>query len=409
MKQQREWTFLFYADGSNELEAETWKSVQDLMGGSFGRNIYIAVQTSREEQDITALLRPGIGREDTAPPWSGVRRYNCAEGAPPDMTELPNVNMADPKVFCDFLEWGIASFPAKRYMLSITGHIYQFVGMCPDYSGELPLMLGFPELSWSIQQVFTAHQALLEVLILDTCYASTVEILYELGRYEQPAVRYLCTYIGKGPLEGLPYGSVLGILQENAVLPTQALLQALVHTLPLKRSAYGLLALHIHHERLRLLKTLFSGLANTYLICKEAYGFDFSPDRLLSPSTGDYPWVQYLEPIHILLKGLIVTAKAPENDSPPILPIHILHQTIPDTQRKLLYQRLAFSKENLWADMLCGFFPQQQNAVPAVALAPIPMTKNILTAFIYAGNEDLSMEQIHEMIDALILKKGWAL
>lgn len=403
----KEWTFLLYANGNNELEPETWQSVVDIQNLPIGANIHVAVQVSRENQDNVSILRPQNSVTGDTQIWSGVRRYVFEDKVGSSFYNLTDINMADPTALYDFIDWGIANFPAKRYMLSISGHIYQFVGMCPDYSGDLPLMMGFPEMSISIQKAFTMHSAVLDILILDTCYASTVEILYELGRYDNSRIKRVLTYIGKGPLEGLPYNNLLSLLEQVAFMPANHVLDIFVSEINVNRQQYGLIALAIDHNQLELVRQLFDKLVTSYLLCNCTLGVDLTPEELLSNFREDYPWSYYLKPIHKLLKAMIIAVKLAQNSSDAILPIHILYQKIPDEQRKNLYGRLAFAKKNAWATLLCDRSFDYMGSTLTDEIVAIPITKNILTAFNYAGNQNFSEELQKEKIDEFIKRKHW--
>lgn len=403
----KEWTFLFYANGSNELEPETWRAVEEIIGAPIGGSLHVAVQISRESSDTVSLLRPEQASVSRSPAWEGVRRYYSNSGGSFSFHRLTGINMADPASLYDFILWGMEHFPAKHYMLSISGHIYQFVGMCPDYSGDRPLMMGFPELSLAIQRAFDRQKADLDVLILDTCYASTVEILYELGRYEQPRVRQVLTYIGKGPLEGLPYGELLSLLNQTAFDPMDVILNRFVNELAVNSQLYGLIVLRIDPELLKLIKELFSKLAASYLLCKKTAEAERSPAELLSDYSLDRPWSLYLMPLHRLLRALIMAKRTAEFDNAGVLPIHVLYQKIPDEQRKNLYCRLSFSKENDWAALLCSLSSNVMLLESEQAFAPLPIPRNILPAFIHASNEQLSPEAQGMMMEELIRRKHW--
>lgn len=403
----KEWTFLLYANGNNELEPETWQSVEEIQAMNICANIHVIVQVSREKQDNIAILRPDKSLSSFTEIWNGVRRYVFDGKSSTSFHNLTDINMANPAALYDFIGWAITNFPAKRYMLSISGHIYQFVGMCPDYSGDKPLMMGFPELSVSIQSAFELHNTDLEVLILDTCYASTIEILYELGRYNNQRVKQVLTYIGKGPLSGLPYSDLLSILEQMATKSEADILHCLVTQIKVSRMLYGLIALKINHEILELTQQLFHKMASSYLLCKDEAGVTLTPEFILSNYRADYPWSHYLKPIHKLLKGMIISAQYADNCDYSILPIHILYQKIPDSQRKELYGRLAFAKQNSWTALLCDSLFDLPPTTSPVNITAIPITKNVLTAFIYAGNEDLPMDEIKKIMENLVQTKNW--
>lgn len=404
----KEWTVLLYANGHNELEPETWQSVVDIQHNNIGKQINVVVQVSREERAIVKLLRPNFCVKSNDE-WHGVRRYVFSDEENNKFQEIENINMADPQSLYDFIIWGVSNYPAQRYMISVSGHIYQFVGICPDYSGNNPYMMGFPELSCCIQQACTRLNKTIDILILDTCYAATFEILYEFGRYDKLRIRNILTYIGKGPLAGLPYANVLSILNNSIYLSTTDILKMLVNNIAIEKYFYGLIAFCLDYEKLKIIKQVFSNLALTYLSCKRLYIKEITPEELLSLYHCDYPWSLLLKPLHNLLKSLIIISRHADNASSTVLPIHILYQKIPDQQRRKLYSRLSFAKQNYWASLLCDLkFEEKVEIIPG-GVKPLIITKNILTAFIYSSNGYLPICDNEKLVNELIKKKQWNL
>lgn len=402
-----EWTFLLYANGQNELEPELWQSVLDIAAHAPCRQVQTLVQISREEKEIVRLLRPERAVPDAGDDWSGVRRYVFAGTDSAIFHTLDPVNMADPASLHDFLCWGISNYPANRYLLSISGHIYQFVGLCPDYSGEQPYMLGFPELSDCIQNTCQEMNVSMDILILDTCYASTVEILYEMAKHKELLIKHVLTYIGKGPLKGLPYQTILSVLDSTTSNETSAMLKKMAAQLKSDLQGYGLLAVSLDYVIFQKIKQLFSLLASTYLSCERFFYNKLTPEELLLSYNQEYPWAPLLPAIQTLLQEQIIVQCKSDDSVPGLLPVHILYQKIPDTQRRFLYGRLAFAKENHWMALLCDAFDEPVLPNLPQSAEPLTISRTILKAFIYSSNEHMALPEQERLVRDLIEKKGW--
>ncbi|QHI72694.1 hypothetical protein [Aminipila terrae] len=120
IQQEVDWTILIYADGNNELEPEIRQSLLALEKAESNPNVHVVIQISRAEHKLVQLIRHDMDIKNNNS-WSGVRRYFVSKGKLHLTGNLKKVNMADPKQLCHFIKWGMASYPAKRYMLLLGG------------------------------------------------------------------------------------------------------------------------------------------------------------------------------------------------------------------------------------------------------------------------------------------------
>jgi hypothetical protein len=212
----KRWTLLIYANGNNELEPEMLRARLDAEKAGSDASVDVVMQISREDRRLARIMRPSEQIADAAEQWRGTRRYYIRKGKSDLLADLGNLNMAHPMSLYDFVRWSVKNFPAGRCMLVLGGHAFQFVGMMTDFSQDKPYVMGLPEMARALNRVKEDTGQNIDVLVLDTCFMNSVEVIYKLGHEENHAVQNIITFIGGGPIAGLPFGRLAGLVQENA-------------------------------------------------------------------------------------------------------------------------------------------------------------------------------------------------
>lgn len=110
-----EWTVLVFMNGDNNLEEYMLRDLREMAKVGSTDKVNIVVQLDR------------IGRYyETSPQWSQTLRFRVTRGmrlGPESAVEdVGEANMGDPKVLSSFVTWGMAQYPARRYMLIISDH-----------------------------------------------------------------------------------------------------------------------------------------------------------------------------------------------------------------------------------------------------------------------------------------------
>jgi hypothetical protein len=108
------WTFMVYVDGDNNLEGAALDDFGEMASVGSTGSVNILVQMDRIP-----------GHTVLHGDWTGTRRFLVGKGDLPSKAPLQDLgeqNMGDPKVLRDFVEWGITSYPAEHYLLSIWNH-----------------------------------------------------------------------------------------------------------------------------------------------------------------------------------------------------------------------------------------------------------------------------------------------
>ncbi|MBN1677984.1 MAG: hypothetical protein JW880_05540 [Candidatus Thermoplasmatota archaeon] len=127
------------------------------------------------------------------------------EGAVIPMTR--EVNTADHSTLAAFIDFSANEYPADRLVLILWGHGAGWQGLCPDKSDLLTL----PELAEALDDATTSLGRRIDMVVVDACAQSTMEMLAEL----RPYAAFFVGAQNDVPYQGLPYGEILEILSTS--------------------------------------------------------------------------------------------------------------------------------------------------------------------------------------------------
>lgn len=398
--QQKEWTILFYLNGNNELQPEMLQSKLSIEKEGTDEIVNILIQYSFVEKRIIEIIRPKyrfINDEEGQP---GAIRYRATGPVPTLYEELGNINMSNPMCLYNFLEWGLTNYPAKKYILVLGGHVFQYVGLTPDYSQDFPYLMGYPEMVNVLNLIKKNIGKKIDLLVLDTCYVNRIEMLYELGKEPDPPVTNVLTYINGGPASGLPYGLLIKTIKKiSSNVTDQTLLSKIMENL-----RYDLIAYEIDHNKLERIKNLYSDLADCRLNFNSP-PCNF-PYELLTNVDENLPWFDLRKKMQEYMPTLTICYN--NLSQKPFGHFYVSAQIISDQHKIDLYHRLAFAKNNSWSKLLYGLHsPINTSDEAEVSLLPTILKSNDLYALISAMNPNLGFEQNNEILSKLIEYKGW--
>lgn len=404
----KEWTIMLYANGNNELEPETWQLFLDIDENILdSKKNNIVLQMSRESKSNLEILRPNIKKcSKNDEKWKYTRRYFYDSDHFELKEKLGNINMADSKNLYDFILWASSNYPAKRYMLAFGGHVYQFVGLMLDYSQTKPYIAGFSQLALAIEKACYQQNIEIDILLLDTCYSSSIEVVYEFGKNHKGYIKYLLTYIEKGPITGITYSKLINIIGSCIECSTEQTLNKLINEI-CECQDFSLIAYKLNSKALEIIKRLFNDLAYTYLVYEKKFEKSFTPYELLSDFNVEYPWAVFLGYLSKSIEILILDYKDNRELNCKSLPIHVLYKKIPDDNRKNLYKKLSFCRQNYWYNLICSFGINEIINYEDSSLEPVEITKSILYTVISTTNAELSEIENKNIVEEIIKVKGW--
>ena len=400
----KKWTILVYANGNNEFEPEMYRLLLDCQNIMPSEDINILVQIGREKRELVKILRPESNLENDHESWIGVRRYylkvdNFNKGLQADLVKDQGIiNMAHPKVLYDFLEWGVKSYPAEKYMVIMGGHSFQYLGIMTDYSGKLPYIMGIPELAKALNLVKRNTGKSLDILVLDTCYMNMVEILYELAKEKNHFVKNVLTYIEYGPLEGLPLSKLINIIIENIdENEINELLARIIDELN-----FDLIAFHLNRKKLEKVRRQANGLAEIFLNRQDK---NYSLADVWMNCDGDPFWVTDINNLKKGLNELIIYSKRVTNYESNLLDIAYKKTT---NKLAAYYTRLSFTKDNKWTKLLDveqfkkGLFLEEK-----VQMKPLVLPLQALVSLISVMNPHANEQETENILRNLLKYKKW--
>lgn len=115
-----DWTVLYFINGKNDLESSAMMDMNQLELAGSGARVKIAVELGR--------MNGQDGDDQSEGGWTGVRRYLVQKDADtsrinsPVLEDRGRADMGSWKELADFIAWGKANFPARRYALVLWDH-----------------------------------------------------------------------------------------------------------------------------------------------------------------------------------------------------------------------------------------------------------------------------------------------
>ncbi|HCB99982.1 MAG TPA: hypothetical protein DEP42_01985, partial [Ruminococcaceae bacterium] len=386
------WTILAYLDGNGELEPEIAAEYCELKAAAINEKPKVLLQIGRLKQSTVQLIRPDAKPDQEI--WDGVRRYqfNTGEEIPPE--NLGDSNLADPNCLYDFLLWGLKNTDTKHVMLILGGHACEYIGLMNDYSGAYPAIMGIPELVAAIEMAADAGGHVIDLLLMDACYCNNIETLYEFGYRENSAVKLLITYRQNANAAGISFRELLNAVGEGNIANRP---KELANKICSQLSA-DLVARVVQSKSLKQLKKLFDSLARRALssdVCREK---NLSGLFSLKAGENKFEWNE-AEKISHIISDLTVSQKTKGQDAGKN--IGILDQYIPDKGLAAFYYRLAFARDNAWAELLCSQIKEKNyTLLVTIGFSPLLIPEAKVQALIKSCNPYINSS----LIDAICRK-----
>lgn len=205
----KKWTVLVYSAADNDLKAYMVDDVDEMEGVGSDASTDLVVQLDQGGKQ-------GARRLHLQPdPAKGLRS--------PVVGELGSTNMSDPATLADFVEWGIKTYPAERYMVVISDHGDGWKGAVQDDSHSDWMSLEKIRTGLATARERTGIR--LDVLGFDACNMAAAEVAYQL----RDEARYMIASEKTEAAEGWPYTPWLG---KEALQALQKVLSAQMEGTP---------------------------------------------------------------------------------------------------------------------------------------------------------------------------------
>lgn len=391
------WTILAYLDGNGELEPEIAAAYRELEAVAANGQTKVLLEVGRLEQSIVRLIRPDVKPDKES--WNGVRRcqFNAGEGIPPK--DLGNINMADPQCLYEFLLWGLKNTDTDHVLLVLGGHACEYIGLMNDYSGQYPAIMGIPEFVTALEMAAVTTGRAIDLLLIDACYCNNIETLYELGRSGDPAVKTLITYREYAGAEGISFHELLKAVGDSGTAGPEELADRICSGL-----SSDLVARVIRTQKLEQLKRLFDRIARKALSSNMRSTADLSGLLSIGAEENKQERAE-AEKISHIVSDLTISRRAKARY--PGKDIGVLDKYIPDKGLAALYYRLAFARDNTWAQLLCSQLEKQYTLLIAIGFSPLLIPEEKVRALIESCNPCLELCTVDALCKELIDKKGW--
>lgn len=382
---KKEWTVIMYLNGSNELAIEMENTFKQLCKINKS-NVNIVIQLSKAPIDLVRTIR----QDDSsyAENWTGTRRYSIINGKLEIVQSNEYINMADYRNLYDFIKWAANKFPAKRYMVSISGHGF-IVASLSDLCGKEPYIMGMYEMCTAINNLKNIID--IDILILDICNMNTIELIYELGKEKVNVVKYIMTYINNGPLEGMDYNYIIQKIDDE---PTNLILKNIVN-----KSKQNLVAIEVKHGKLEKIKELSNKLAYYWLLNNE--------EKATKEEIKLYNDIY--KKVDKVINQLILCAQNIEQRKRLIHLIFYNEYQIEDVESFVrFYYKLAFTKNNYCSNLMGRKSYTEKTNMKNSKIEQEILDKRDIELFISNFNGDsITYEEVKNIANNLYMKNNW--
>jgi hypothetical protein len=201
----KDWTVLMYWDADNSLEFCT----------EFAMDTWEAAMSSDEHVNLVAFV--------DILSVNGTWIYTFSGGVTTTVAEWPEKNSSDAMVLKEFVDFALAEYPADKVMLVMQDHGYSWRGLCVDDTDGGGIML-IDDLNSALAEVKEDRGAPIDILAMDACSMSTLEVAYEL----RDVASYFTASQVVVPFDGLPYEMIIDSLMADPTVSPEALASSMV-------------------------------------------------------------------------------------------------------------------------------------------------------------------------------------
>jgi hypothetical protein len=186
----KEWTVLIYVSARNNLGLEAIKDVNEMEAAGSTSRVNVVAEMGRIV--TKPIFNPFSSVQEPEPPqadWTGSRRFLMVKDSDPlrinspVLAHFPDADMGDWRHLAEFIAWGKANYPARKYMLIVGGHGSGWRGVKPPPGAAKGISYDEPsgnhispeELALAIKSGGGVN-----VYASDACLMQTVEVVYDL-------------------------------------------------------------------------------------------------------------------------------------------------------------------------------------------------------------------------------------
>jgi len=237
---QKEWTFMVYLDGDNNLENAAIEDFKEMAQVGSNNDVNIVVQMDRSE-----------GYDTSYGNWEICHRFKITQGMTPSPENAISdwgdgyggreVNMGSPAALLDFIKWATTNYPAQKYALILWNHgggwrekrrMLHIKGIktngvnkaiCWDEtSGDDCLYMS------EVKQAIVQSGKKLHLVGFDACLMGMVEVAYQIATIPTQ-IDVMVASQEDEPEDGWPYDTILNDLVDTPTMSPHILGQVIVN------------------------------------------------------------------------------------------------------------------------------------------------------------------------------------
>jgi len=215
----KDWTIMVYLDGDNNLEDAAIDDINEMEHGG----------GSSENVNVITLIDRHPAYDSSNGDWTGGRYYKILDDNSLDinsqlLSDLGEVDMADPDTLENFLRFCFNSYPADHYALIIWDHGSGIFGACVDDTTGSDAILYVDEIQSAIKNAANAYGESIDIIAFDCCLMGMIEVAYEL--------RNLCDYFIASeetiPWDGFDYEPIIALVNANSSISAKSFAMGII-------------------------------------------------------------------------------------------------------------------------------------------------------------------------------------
>lgn len=216
------WTVMVYLDSDNNLEPAGIDDFLEMSSVGSTSSVNILVQMDRWDGSPPPVDNTDYGN------WQNTTRFYVTAGMTPDddnaVMYLGEVDMADPATLTDFIDWGVANYPAENYALVLWDHGAGWMGLLVDDDPGTSMDMG--ELATALSDASADNGGLkLDLLGFDACLMAGIEVAAQVSDYAGIMVASEVTI----PWNGWNYALLLDALVGTPEMTPAEFAEEIVH------------------------------------------------------------------------------------------------------------------------------------------------------------------------------------
>jgi len=219
------WTVLVFMNAANDLFQASDLNMNQMESVATNENVRFVVQWKQSQANFGGSSFDGVRRYLVKHDTTGNIASELVQGNLVDGVGNP-LDMGDPQVLLDFIEWGKINYPADRYCLIIWNHGN---GWKRGVGDEMPTrgfsyddQSGNSINTWEIDQALGGES--FDILAWDASLMQMIEVAYEARNH----ATYVVGSEESPPADGYPYDAVFAPWFANPDAPTPDLSKTFV-------------------------------------------------------------------------------------------------------------------------------------------------------------------------------------